>query len=87
MQQFINHKDLPVLFERYELFIVVFGMGAVFLIAGVLFYEKAYKTTTIAPEVVVDVAKVNTPLFQKTAGELEQKKQIAPDLPIIDPFR
>lgn len=79
--------DLPMMFEKYEIFVVISGIIFVFLFAGFLFYEKAYKATIVPPEVFVDVPKVNTALFEKTVEELEQRKQTAPDLPIIDPFQ
>lgn len=87
VKQLISHNDLPALFERYEIFIIVIGIGTVFIIAGILFYQKAYKITTTIPEVAVDLPRVQTLLFEKTVEELEQKKSMAPDLPIINPFR
>lgn len=87
IKQFINIKDFPMLFERYEIFIILLGMGVAFLLAGVVFYQKAYRVTATVPETTVDVPRVNTPLFEKTVEELAQKQQMAPDLPIVDPFQ
>ena len=87
IKQFTNLKDFPIFFERYEVFIILLGIGVAFLLAGTVFYQKAYKVTVIIPEAVVDVPRVNTFLFEKTVEEIEQKKRMAPDLPIIDPFQ
>ena len=87
IKQIANRKDFPVLFERYEVFIILLGMGVVFLLAGVVFYQKAYKVTATIPEATTDVLRVNISLFEKTIEELEQKRRMAPDLPIIDPFQ
>ena len=87
IKQFANLKDLPVLFERYEVFIILLGMGVVFLLAGIVFYQKAYKVTATIPEAAVDVPRVNASLFEKTVEEIEQKKRMAPDAPIVDPFQ
>ena len=87
IKQFANLEDFPVFFERYEIFIILLGMGVAFLLAGTVFYQKAYKVTATVPETTVDVPRVHTSLFEKTIEELEQKKRIAPDLPIIDPFQ
>ena len=80
-------KNFPALFEKYEIFIILTGVVIVFLLAGVLFFEKAYKTTTNIFEVSIDLPKVNEGLFNKTVEELGARKQMAPDIPIIDPFR
>ena len=87
IKQFANLKDFPVLFERYEIFIILLGIGVAFLLAGTVFYQKAYKVTATIPETTVDVSRVDTALFEKTIEELEQKKRMAPDAPIIDPFQ
>ena len=83
----INIKNLPFIFERYEIFVIVLGVIAVFLLAGFIFYEKAYKTTITIPDIEIEATRVKTELFEKTIRELEERKQMAPDLPIIDPFR
>jgi len=80
-------KDTPFLFERYEIFVIVLGVAVVFLLAGFIFYEKAYKTASTVPDIEIEVTRVKAELFEKTIQELEQRKQMAPDLPIIDPFR
>ena len=80
-------EQAPFLFERYELYIVIAGVLIVFLIAGFLFYEHAYKTVRAVPNVSVEVLQINQPLFDKTVKELAQKKQPLPSEPIIDPFR
>ena len=80
-------RNFPVLFEKYEVFIILAGVAIVFLLAGALFFEKAYKTTVSIFEVSVDLPKVNERLFNKTVEELDARKQMAPDIPIIDPFR
>ena len=87
IKQFANLKDFPVFFERYEIFIILLGIGVSFLLAGMVFYQKAYKVTATIPETTVDVSRVDTVLFEKTIEELEQKKRMAPDAPIIDPFQ
>ena len=87
IKQFPNLKDFPAFFERYEVFIILLGIGVIFLLAGIVFYQKAYKVTSAIPEATVDVLRVNTSLFDKTVEEIEQKKLMAPDLPIIDPFQ
>jgi len=80
-------RELPFLFEKYEIFIILFGIVVAFLLAGFILYENAYKTTTTIPDVTVDVTRINSNLFEKTVRELEQRKQLTPDLPIIDPFQ
>ena len=80
-------KNLPFTIEKFEVFIILAGVVIVSLFAGLIFYERAYKIIISMPEVVSDAPKVNSALFEKTAEELEQRKQMAPDLPIIDPFR
>ena len=87
IKQFANLKDFPVFFERYEIFIILVGIGVAFFLAGMVFYQKAYKVTATIPETRVDVSRVQTALFEKTIEELEQKKRMAPDAPIIDPFQ
>jgi len=87
IKQLANLKDFPMFFERYEVFIILLGIGVVLLLAGIVFYEKAYKVTATIPEAVVDVSRVNIRLFEKTIEEIEQKKLMAPDVPIIDPFQ
>jgi len=79
--------SFPVLFEKYEIFIILTGVVIVSLLAGALFFEKAYKTTTSIFEVNVDLPKVNEELFNKTVEELSARKQMAPDIPIVDPFK
>lgn len=83
----INVKNLPFIFERYEIFIIIVGVVVVFLLALFVFYKKAYITVNSSPDVDVEVKKVRSELFEQTIDELEQRKQMAPDLPIIDPFR
>lgn len=78
---------LPFLFEKYEIFAILTGIVIAFLLGGFFFYKEAYRTTTDVPMVEVEVSKVNAELFQKTVEELEGRKGMAPDLPIIDPFR
>jgi hypothetical protein len=80
-------KDLPALFEKYEILVILSGIVIVFLLGGFFFYKQAYKTTTDVPIVEVLVPKVNAELFEKTVRELEGRKGMAPDLPIIDPFK
>lgn len=82
-----NFKNIPFIFERYEIFVIIIGIFVVSLIAGFLFYEKAYKTVTTTPEFTETVSEINDKLFKKTGEELEQRKEMAPDLPIIDPFK
>lgn len=86
-KKIINIKDIPFLFERYEFFIILIGTLLVFLLGGFVFYKKAYKAVEIIPEVRVEVMRVNSYLFEKTIEELRQRKQMTPDLPIIDPFQ
>lgn len=74
-------------FERYEFLIVIGGALLVFLIAGILFYFKAYRTVSKTPEGTAQITKINRALFDKVLKDLEQKKQAPKDLPIIDPFR
>ncbi len=80
-------RNPPSLFEKYEIFVILTGIIIVFLLGGFLFYKEAYRTTTDVPVVRVEVLKVNAELFQKTVEELEGRKGMAPDLPIIDPFQ
>ncbi len=80
-------EKAPFLFERYEFFIMIGGVLIVFLIAGFLFYEHAYKTVRAVPDVSVEAPKINQQLFEQTVEELAQKKQPSPDEPIVDPFR
>ncbi|MFY9457910.1 MAG: hypothetical protein WAP23_03210 [Candidatus Spechtbacterales bacterium] len=80
-------RDLTFLFEKYEFFVILAGIVIVFLLGGFFFYKEAYRTTTDIPMVEVVVPKVNAELFKKTVEELEGRKGMAPDLPIIDPFR
>lgn len=79
--------ELPSLLEKYEIFVILAGIVTVFLLGGFFFYKEAYKTTTDAPMVEVNVLKVNAEFFKKTVEELEGRKGMAPDLPIIDPFQ
>lgn len=87
IKQAVRMRDIPFLFERYELFIVIGGVLIVFLIAGLLFYEHAYKTVRAIPDVSVEAPRIQQALFDKTLEELAQKKQPLPDASIIDPFR
>ena len=83
----INIEDIPHLFERYELVVVIVGIVVVFLISGFVFYSKGYKTTDVLPEVAVKVPRINKALFDQIIKDLEEKKQIPPSQSVIDPFR
>lgn len=87
IKQAVRMRDIPFLFERYELFVVIIGFFVVFLVAGLLFYEKAYKTVRAIPDVSVESPQIKQSLFDKTVEELARKKQPPPAAPIIDPFR
>lgn len=79
-------EKVPVYFERYEIITILAGAIMFFLLAGLVFYLKAYKVTESVPDTEDDAFRVNSELFEKTVKELEQRKTMAPDLPIIDPF-
>lgn len=87
LKSFINVEDLPRFFERYELFVVVGGAVFVFLIAGFIFYNSAYKTISADIEGEVSIPKIETGLFEQVLEDLREKKQPFPDESIIDPFR
>lgn len=80
-------SKLPFYFERYEVIVILVGALVCFSLAGLVFYTKAYKVVESLPEVEAGLLNVNTALFEKTIVELEQRKIMAPDLPIIDPFK
>ncbi|MBI1888931.1 MAG: hypothetical protein HYS15_03330, partial [Candidatus Spechtbacteria bacterium] len=46
IKQSARTKNIPLYFERYEFLIVIGGALLVFLIAGILFYFKAYRTVS-----------------------------------------
>jgi hypothetical protein len=83
----IRVEYLPQLFERYELFVVVGGAVFIFLIAGFIFYQNAYKTVSADVEGEVSIPKIETALFEQVLEDLREKKQPFPDEPIIDPFK
>lgn len=87
LNMFLHIKRIPFVFERFELAVVIFGAAVAFVLAGLLFYQKAYKTVTIPPEVEVRIPKINEALFNSILNELEQKKQLPSSEPIVDPFR
>lgn len=89
IKQYIERifQKLPLYFEKYELFIIFSGAVAAFLLGGFIFYIKALKAVDVIPEVEISVLKVRSDLFDKTIEELGQRKEAAPDLPIIDPFK
>lgn len=80
-------KNLPFIFEKYEIFIILVGVLVAFLFAGFLFYENAYKTVNFIPDVEVELPTVQRELFEKTVKDLDDRRKMAPDLPIIDPFQ
>lgn len=87
LKNFVKLKNFPEFFERYELFIIALGIIIVFVIAGFIFYNKAYKTVAVPPTVSVELPKINQPLFEKTLKELEEGKQAPPAEQTVDPFR
>jgi len=87
LKSLINSEDLPRLFERYELFVVVGGAVVVFLIAGFIFYNNAYKTIHADIKGEVSIPKIETVLFEQILEDLKEKKRPPLDDPIIDPFR
>lgn len=87
LKSLINAEDLPRIFERYEIFVVIAGAIIVFLIAGFIFYNNAYKTISADIEGEVSIPKIETVLFEQILEDLKEKKQPFPNDPIIDPFR
>ena len=89
IKQYIKRafEELPFYFEKYEAFIILIGALLMFLMAGFIFYTKAYRVVETTPKVDVSVERIRSDLFDKTIEELKQRKEAAPDLPIIDPFR
>lgn len=87
LKNFLKIKNFPAFFERYEIFVILAGVVIVFLLAGWIFYSKAYKTVNAPPSVSPSLPSIDKVLFDKTISELEQKKQPLPSEPIIDPFR
>jgi len=87
LKNLIKIKNLPAAFERYEIFVIAGGVIVVFLLAGWVFYNKAYKTVIAPPSVSVALPNVNKVLFDKTLQEIEHKKQPPSSEPLVDPFR
>lgn len=87
LKNFIKLKELPEIFERYEIFVIAGGAIVAFLIAGLIFYNSAYKTVSTPPKASVQLPQINKFLFDKTLKELEVKKQPISSEPIVDPFR
>jgi len=87
IKDLIKIKDLPVVFERYEFFVIIFGTVIIFLFAGFVFYNNAYKTVLTIPEVEVELPSINSAAFDEILQDLEQKKQPLPNQPVVDPFR
>lgn len=89
LKNFIKIKNLPATFERYEIFVMTGGVIVVFLLAGWVFYNKAYKTVTAPRRDAASIAlpNMNKVLLDKTLQEIEQKKQPPSSEPIVDPFR
>lgn len=83
----IRPETLPRVFERYEILIVLLGTLVAFVVAGSIFYEKAYRTVSTPPNPEVQAPSIDQALFQKTLKELEAKKQVLPPEAIVDPFR
>jgi len=83
----LNLKNIPFAFERYELFVVIGGTLAVVVLAGFLFYTKAYQIVATPPEVSIETPEINQALFEQALQDLKVKKQPVSGEPIIDPFR
>jgi len=86
-KKFISIRNLPAFFERYEVFVIIAGVLIAFLFTGVVFYNNAYKTVNTVPEVEVEMPAIETSLFDTILEDIEEKKQLPPELPVIDPFR
>ena len=83
----IAARNLPRIFERYEIFVIVGGVLITLVFAGWIFYSKAYKTVNTVPQISVSLPSINKPLFDKILLEIEQKKQPLSSEPIVDPFK
>lgn len=87
IKNFIKTKDLPEIFENYEIFIIVGGTLVALLLGGYIFYNSAYRTVSTPPKASLQLPQINKFLFDKTIKELEVKKQPASNEAIVDPFR
>lgn len=86
-KRFIQIKNLPAFFERYEILVVIGGTIILFLLSGYIFYNSAYKIVSSPPKADIELPQINLFFFDKTLKELSDKKQPALNESIVDPFR
>ncbi len=88
LKNYVNLKNFPAAFEHYEIFVVLTGIVIVIFLAEWIFYDKAYKTTTVPPSVSFSLPRINKVLFDEIFQEIKEKEQPLPaSEPVVDPFR
>jgi hypothetical protein len=82
----ISLKNIPIVFEKFELIILLAGSIMIFTAVGFVLYGSVLAIIVFEPEASVELPSINQSLLESVVQDIENKERVYSDEPITDPF-